>query len=68
MRRLSLEELYSEIREISGSANANPRLDMLMEEIREDLKRETAIKEGSPVLELHKWWERYRGLSTYIYR
>lgn len=68
MRRLSLEELYSEIIEISGSANSNPRLDMLMEEIREDLKREAAMKNGSPALELNKWWERYRGLSTYIYR
>lgn len=68
MRKVTLEELYSEILAISDSTDENPRLNMLKEEIHDDLKNQKDMENPDQERELKFWWERYQGLSPYIYR
>ena len=66
MRKVTLEEIYYELQDQSSGPVVNPRLNMLIEEMRSDLNRN--VEPPDKVQDLNRWWEKYRGLSTYIYR
>lgn len=66
MREINLERIYAEMLDISGVAST-PRFNKVLAEIRSDLNG-ADLTQPEPVAALNIWWERYRGLSTYIYR
>ena len=67
MRKIKLENIYAEMLDISSAETATPRFKKVLDEIQSDLNR-ADLTRPEPVAALNIWWERYRGLSTYIYR